>query len=659
MNIYSSLFYQIDEPYAAGFFEDDTKNLFFRHARAQRRYWEACPLPIYSVGSLYPDGYKFQDTYAVHPDFSFTFRIDSFALSAKSVKAAEIAECDMPQVPDIPGPHTVGGNGYTHSIPHYERIIKEGLDSYADRIHGIRDTDFREGLQEIMEGIHCYHARILSHLKESKAAEKLVSALEKVPFSPAETLYEALVCWNFIYYLDGCDNPGRLDTGLIDYYNGEDFTSLLREFFMNVDINNGWTAALGPDYNPLTVQCLQAIKGLRRPSIELRLIESAPKEVWDAATEAILSGCGQPSFYNELKYQTELKKKFPCIPQDDLLRFCGGGCTETMLAGISNVGSLDAGIHTALIFTEYIKNKLCSSLSFDDFYDGLVTEINRQIAIVLDTINEQKIIRAKLKPHPVRTLLIDDCIEKEKDFNAGGARYYWSVVNVAGLINVIDSLLAVKHIVFDTKQMSPALFLDLLEKEDTDFFQKLKHCPHYGSDDPKSDDLAATFSEKVFNAFDQRAPYLGGAFLPASIQFATYAEAGRLTGATPDGRRSGEPLCDSIGAINQNNSKGPTAFLISAAKIAQSSALGTPVLNFRINKNYIKTYLKPLITGYFRSGGMQIQINCVSKEDLLDALDHPEKHENLIVRIGGYSEYFNRLPLELKRTVLERTEYGF
>ncbi len=325
MNVYSSLFYQIDEPYAAGFFEEDSKDLFFRHARAQRRYWEACPLAAYSGGSLYPDGYKFQDTYAVHPDFSFTFRIDSAALSAKSVKAARIAGNDMPQVPDIPEPHTVGGNGYTHSIPHYERIVKEGLDSYADRIRGIRDTDFREGLQEILEGIHSYHARILSHLKESNADDKLVSALEKVPFSPAGTLYEALVCWNFIYYLDGCDDPGRLDAGLIDYYNGEDLTALLRAFFTNVDQNNGWTAALGPDYNPLTIQCLQAIKGMRRPSVELRLIEPAPQEVWDAATEAILSGCGQPSFYNELKYQTDLKKKFPFIPQEDLLRFCGGG----------------------------------------------------------------------------------------------------------------------------------------------------------------------------------------------------------------------------------------------------------------------------------------------------------------------------------------------
>ncbi len=330
-----------------------------------------------------------------------------------------------------------------------------------------------------------------------------------------------------------------------------------------------------------------------------------------------------------------------------------------MLAGISNVGSLDAGIHTALLFTEYMKNELGVSLNFEDFYDGLITEINRQIAIVLDNINEQRMIRAKIKPHPVRTLLVDDCIEKEKDFNAGGARYYWSVVNVAGLINVIDSLLAVKHLVFDTKQLPPALFLERLENEDTDFFQKLKRCPHYGADDSEADALAADFSEKVFRAFDQRTPYLGGAFLPASIQFATYAEAGRLTGATPDGRRSGEPLCDSIGAIHQNDSKGPTAFLISAAKLAQSSALGTPVLNFRINKNYVKACLKPLVTGYFRSGGMQIQINCVSKEDLQDALDHPEKHENLIVRIGGYSEYFNRLSPELKQTVLDRTEHSY
>jgi pyruvate-formate lyase len=81
------------------------------------------------------------------------------------------------------------------------------------------------------------------------------------------------------------------------------------------------------------------------------------------------------------------------------------------------------------------------------------------------------------------------------------------------------------------------------------------------------------------------------------------------------------------------------------------------VLNLRLRKDYIKGYVKPLVLGYFQQGGMQVQISCVSKEDMLDALEHPEKHENLIVRIGGYSEYFNRLSLELRQMVIQRMEH--
>ena len=187
----------------------------------------------------------------------------------------------------------------------------------------------------------------------------------------------------------------------------------------------------------------------------------------------------------------------------------------------------------------------------------------------------------------------------------------------------------------------------------------MKKCPCYGVDNPEADNLAADFSERVFRAFDRKKPYLGEAFLPSSIQFTTYADAGKQVGPTPDGRKNGEPLCDSIGAVHGKDKKGPTALLKSAASLAQTLAAGTPVLNFRINKAYVKSALKPLIMGYFKLGGMQIQVSCLSKEDMLDALEHPEKHENLIVRIGGYSEYFNRLSTELKHTVINRTEHIF
>ena len=120
---------------------------------------------------------------------------------------------------------------------------------------------------------------------------------------------------------------------------------------------------------------------------------------------------------------------------------------------------------------------------------------------------------------------------------------------------------------------------------------------------------------------------------------------------------AGDPLCDCIGAVHGKDNKGATAYLNSAAKLPQAMALGTPVLNLKLRRQDVTAVLRPLVMGYFAGGGMQLQVSCLSREDMLDALEHPERHENLIVRMGGFSEYFNRLSDELKRSVIARTEH--
>ena len=658
MTALSKQLFDLGEPYAGGFFEFPDRDRFYRYAHAQKRYWEEAQMPAYSGGRLYPSGWKMPQSMAMFPGFSYTMDFNSALMREKCPEAAEKIEEEIQLVGWLPAAHTVGGNGYVHSIPRYERVLRDGLDSYQARIEALDPGDFRDGLLEIIAGIRTYHARSLQLLHEAGAPEELLRALERVPFAPARSLYEALVCWNFIYYIDFCDNPGRLDADLIDYYRGEDITELLREFFRNVDQNDGWSSALGPDYNPLTLQCLNAIRGMRRPSLELRVTKAMPQEIWDAAAAALETGCGQPAFYCEERYQAALAARFPSIPAEDRLRFNGGGCTETMLAGISNVGSLDAGFNLPLIFEAYMKEALEKAEGFSAFYEGLLSRIRREILPILDEISLYQQRRAKYRPHPVRTLLIDDCIDNGKDFNAGGARYYWSVVNFSGLVNVIDSLLAIRHLVFETAAYSPAAFLQALDAQDPLFLAQARQAPCYGVDNPAADALAADFTKRVFDCLDERRPWLGGQFLPSSIQFATYADAGTGVGATPDGRAAGSPLADSIGAVHGKDIAGPTAMLTSAAKLPLQQAAGTPVLNIRLQKRMLKEHLRPLVTAFFEKGGMQLQVSCLSREDILAAMEHPEEHQNLIVRIGGYSEYFCRLSPALQQTVLERTEFG-
>lgn len=648
-------FESMGEFFAAGYFEKPEKSQFIRFSRALRRFYENYKLHPFNGEPLYPCGGKGQGT-MINPDFSFTIAVSWWLLEEKDEIGFNALKEELSKYNSlVPREHTVGGNMYTHSYPNFRRIVREGLDSYEQRITKIKDDDIRIGLLDLIAGIRNYHTRILQKLKVEAENTELYKALQKVPFKPAETLYEALVCWNFVYYLDYCDNIGRLDADLIDFYRGEDVTEIIRCFFKNVDINNGWSGALGPDYNALTVQCIKACKGIRKPSIELRVTPDMPEAVWAAAIDSIKAGGGSPCLYNEEGYQKALENLFPEIPKEDLLCFAGGGCTETMLAGLSNVGSLDAGINLALIFEPIMRKVLPEAKSFEEFYNSYIKECHIQIDRVLDAINASQKLHSENRPHPMRTLLIDDCIEKGKDYNNGGARYSWSIVNLAGLINVIDSMLVINQLVFKDRKFSGAELLECMDNGENflDF-----DIPRHGTDSTEANAMAKRISTDICSAFDGKTPYSGGKFLASSIQFTTYVGAGKYIGATPDGRKAGAPLCDSIGAIHGNDKNGPTALLNSATSLCQEKMAGTPVLNIRLDGNQASIGLKALVNGYFKSGGMQMQVTCVNKEELLDAKENPEKYPNLIVRIGGYSEYFSRLNDELKQTVIDRTVYG-
>ncbi len=667
----AELFKRIDEPYLEGLFERADDEPVIRFANAHRRYLEESELPHYQGGEIYPSGANCPRRYAFFPNYSFTVATDYDYLKEKSEEGFEIVEKSglLPERVDMNIIHTAGGTSFTHSIPNYRRIAKEGFNLYRARVEKMQDTVLKEALLIMLSGIEHYVSRSVQYLKGLMQAApsngfskdrlaRIISALERVPFEPAEDIYQALICRNLVLYLDFCDNPGRIDADLYPYYRGEDITGLLEEYFVYSDLNNAWTASIGYDYNELTVQCLKAVKGKRRPQFELMVREDMPEAVWEATEECLMSGCGNPSLYNIELYKKSLMKTFPYIRAEDLERFNGGGCTETMLAGLSNVGSLDAAVNLASIFADYMRGGLATYDTFEGFTDGLMDEIHSTVRTVLLRVNAMQVDRMRHYPNPMRTLLIDDCIDTEKEYNAGGARYCWSVINLAGAVNLFDSMIAVRKLVYEDRIYSREEFADLLEKDDFRLRQLCAKLPCYGNDNDFADGMAKELMDRIIPFFDELVPYNGGKFLPSSIQFTTYTEMGENVAATPDGRKCGAPLCDSMGPLNGKGKEGPTAVLNSVSKLGLDRLLGTPILNLSMQKDFIKKALRPLTLGFMAKGGMHMQISSYSKEDVADAMVHPEKHQDLIVRIGGYTEYFNRLSPELQQTVYERTLHG-
>ena len=656
MNTVANEFIAHGEYAASGLYEERERSLFYRKALGLRRFYENCELAEYRGEHLYPSG-VIKQKMKIIPTYLEGLWLNSKSFSIAAPELSRMMRDEFSRYcSSLPKEHTVAGDMYTHSMPHYERVLSEGLLSYKDRINKIEDPDMREGLIHLVEGIECYVRRCTDYLRSVSADERLINALEKVPLYPAETAYEAIVCWNFVLYLDCCDNLGSLGRGLLPYFKGEDLVPYLENLYDNLNANNGYSMSLDSTCPELTVQCLKAVRGKRRPMIELFVDEDTPEEIWDAAIETMKSSGGQPAFYNAKTLLGGLQSRFPVISDKDIVRFCGGGCTESMIPGLSNVGSLDAGVNLLLIFEKVLYDRLGEAKSFEEFYGQYIDEVWAVVDNVMCQINNSRKNRAKYNPLPMRTLLVDDCIENGREFNAGGARYNWSIISFAGLINVIDSMWNIKALVFDQKIYTAEKLISLLKNNDKDFLRSMiLRRESFGKDQDEVNGFARMISHQIFSMTERGELCFGEGFLSASIQFVTQVDAGKGIGATPDGREAGAPLCDSLAAIFGKDTFGPTALLNSVASLDLGSALGVPVVNFNIDRGFNDKLLKALILGYMAKGGIQLQITYASKEELLDAYDHPERHGNLVVRVGGYSEYFNNLTDEVKKMIINRS----
>lgn len=690
---------ELGEFFAAGFAALPDAPVIMKAAYGICNFLSRCPLPAYDGELLYPCGGSIWNAGQAVWHFYVNFAFDRNRLLAKKQAASKLEHREALEALEAFWNTYPPAGGYTHSIINYGRVLREGLYDYRRRIaEGLararryRDTEriiFYQGLEIVLQGVRRFVERIREYLIAKSFAEPdkernrqtIIAALEVVPFRPARSFRDAMIGTNLLFYLDGSDDLGRFDQDLWPFYKAdrdsgritrEEALAFIKQQWKNVDDCNAWNVCLGgttpegePAENELTLLCLEAAHRRRRPNLALRLRHDTPEVVWDAALDTIATGCGLPALYCEENYLRALREAHLNLPDRDLYNFAFGGCTETMIHGCSNVGSLDDNINLLAVFEKALHSELESSPNFATFYERVKQYLAQRIKQITENVNANQARKAQWHPQLMRSLLIDDCIDNGREYAAGGARYNWSVINVGGLGNVIDSLCAVREVVYEKKEVAPVDFLRILKAnfEGYEPFRKrLELCPRFGNNVRHADEIAANLSKFVFAEFLRYAPWRGGKFLPACLMFVTYANEGRSIGATPDGRRNGEPIADSAGAVQGRDVNGPTALLRSVASLDMVHAPGTLVVNIRFVKRLFqdttaRQKVKALIRTYFALGGMQIQVNVVDQAILRDAIAHPEKYNDLIVRIGGYSEYFNRLSKDLQQTILQRTEH--
>jgi len=662
----AKLFFDINEPFAAGFFEIPGASPARAFCRAYRRFYENVPLPRYkSFDPLYPYKGLWCDDYAVNPQYCRQYGVDFGRLGEKSAECEKLfREFDSVHGCFLDVDGREAGSRYAayidawnHSSLNFKRIAAEGINSYEKRVGEMKNDDLREALLDLIAGIRTFHSRIIEYLEAEGAEKRLVDALKKVPFSPAETAFEAIVACNFTLCLDGCDNIGFIDGWLPQYFKGEDLKEELAALMMRLAYSNGWSMSIGPEYSELTKQYLTALEGEARPMIELRVTPDMPDDVWQVALERVMSGDGQPAFYNEAAIQSRLRERFPDAPDEDIFEFAGMGCTETNFSGLTFSGGIDVNLNVLKVFDEVMRESLGDCEAFDEFYEKLMARLHEVQDDLIRFVNNYYNKRAEISFAPIRTLFVDDCIEKEEGYYSGGARYTFAVPSDSGIPNTVDSLMVIKQLVFERKLYSADSLIAAVDARESEFLAHARSCPSYGMGNAEADGLINDLTRRFYAHYRHAKLDIGDGFLPTSHQFIRHTTEGHTVGHTPDGRLAGTPVADSIAAANGKATEGPTRMLASASCFDQSMVYAIPVVNLNLSTKCKPEILRALIEGYFSMGGTQVQVTYVDRETLIDAKNDPDSHADLIVRVGGFSQYFISLDSDLQDAVIARTAF--
>lgn len=551
-----------------------------------------------------------------------------------------------------------------------------------------------------------------------KELEKMAAICRRVPAHAPTTVHEALQHYWFIHLgvvteLNPWDsfNSGRLDQSLYPLYKKqleegtvtqEEVYEMLQSFWVKFNnhpsppkvgvtaeesntytdfclINVGGVKEDGSDgVNEMSYILLDVIREMRllQPSSMIQVSKKNPDRFIRAAVEIIKTGFGQPSVFNTDALVQEMLRAGKDV-RDARNGGCSG-CVETGAFGTE-----------AYILTGYFNLPKILELTLNDGFDkrtgkqiGLKTgtatdyrtyeelfaaykaQVQHFMRIKLTGNNIIERIFMKYMPVPFLSVLIEDCIRNGKDYMCGGARYNSSYVQGVGLGSITDMLTALRYHVYDKKTiametMEKALANDFKGFEELQY-QLVYHTPKYGNDDDYADEQEVQVFDMYYDVLSGHKSPRGADYRVNMLPTTCHVYFGKVTGATPDGRNAWKVLSEGISPVQGADTNGPTAVIRSAAKIDHIKTGGT-LLNQKFTPSLLSTEegcnnLVHLIRAYFRMDGHHIQFNVVDADTLREAQKHPEDYKDLIVRVAGYSDYFNDLGEDLQNEIICRTE---
>ena len=460
----------------------------------------------------------------------------------------------------------------------------------------------------------------------------------------------------------------------------------LKESATYTDFCNLNTGALRPDGSSgvsdvsyLILEVMDEMK-LLQPSSNVQISRKSPEKFLKEAVKIARKGWGQPAFYNSEAIIQELMYLGKSIDDARESRIASGW-VETGTAG-KEAYVLTGYLNVPKVF-ELVMNRgfdtytgkqvapdqgdLRTFTSYKEVFDAFFRQLKYVVDVKVAGNNVIERMYMKEMPVPLLSVITDDCIKSGKDYNAGGARYNTSYIQCVGIATITDSLAVMKKQIFEDKTMSmdellAACKADFEGHEDI-FDLVYNQTPKYGNDDDYADDLLRDVAQALQDAIAGRRTPKGSKTVVEFLPTTCHVYFGQVMEASPNGRHAGVSLPDGISPEKGADRNGPTAVIKSAAKIDQLKT-GGALLNQKFTPKVIAgdegvNHVAALIRSYFAMDGHHIQFNVIDRETLLDAQKHPEEYENLIVRVAGYSDYFNNLDRALQDEIINRTEQSF
>ena len=617
----------------------------------------------------------------------------------------EGAQSVLATMPPFPG----GDPGHFH--PDYDKLFRLGVGGILQEIDGRRreaggnseKRTFYDACHMALEGMATYIRRVGDACEEMAGQEgrsraswlHLAAICRRVTTEPPETFYEAIqlmfMAQVALWFGEdhGLTAPGRMDQTLRRFYQA-DLTAgrtTRREAFelicclfiqMNRILRTGSAISVmvggrdgqGRDVtNELTYLCLAARLATRLsyPTVAVAWHERIPTELMDFSIQMLSRGIGDPAFFNDELIVEGLREHE--VSEEDSYNYMNSTCVEIKVVGRSNMWVTSPYFNLPLSLLEVMASVAGDDVPQPKTYaelEGRVREkLSRRIGEAAQRLDRTWRDRAERGCFPLASCFVLDCLALGLDFDRGGARYNWVENSFVGLANLVDSLVAVRHLVYERRELSLAQFHEILRQD----FQGqealrqrvLNTLPKYGNDQEEADELARKWGEFLIESTESNT---AGAhrYVPGFFCWVMHERLGSQTGATPDGRRAFWPLADGAGAAQGRETHGPTASVLSTTKWCHRQVLGGLVHNAKFPKRLFEDaqshkVLRDLIETYLRRGGFEIQINVVAKETLLAAQEHPEKHADLLVRVAGYSDYFVTLNRKVQDEIIARTEH--